>query len=469
MQIVILAAMAATLIALEARSFSLHPGLLAAAGAVYLGVTAALSHRGTSLALRALHRGGGPDPAAFRRHELLAHLTRGWMIAGTVGLVALGYGCWVMDDLGLAQIPLVGKLAVIVPFVAAVLLNWTLEYPLHKVTRRRLAEAAVSRGWASVPVWTRRDYIAYNVRHHLLFIAVPVGLIVFLWDLLTTFVPRLIPHELQDAVLLGGMVVSAGGVFLIAPQLIVRIWRTERLPDGPLRRELEALCKDLRVRYREMLIWRSGGVIANAGVVGLLPRGRYILLSDALLENLPRPHIRAIFAHEVGHIIHHHIFYAVLYLVSTVVICTVVGFEIAMALDWGDWWANALGAGLLVAAMGMGFGWLSRRFERQSDITGAWLAGSAHLSGDDGERLTPEGSAIFAQALEAVAQLNGISMTKRNWRHGSMSWRINHILWLGSSGGSRCEIMQLVRRIKIVLWIFFAIAMALTQVEGLWS
>src|SRR5690606_31987071 len=62
-----------------------------------------------------------------------------------------------------------------------------------------------------------------------------------------------------------------------------------------------------RVRFREVLLWRTFGGMVNAAVMGMLAPLRYILLSDALLEHLPAEQVEAVMAHEVAHIRKRHL------------------------------------------------------------------------------------------------------------------------------------------------------------------
>ena len=466
MQIVILAGILVSALALEVSSRTAPLWAVIIAVGAYLAVTAALSRLSASLGLKAMRDRRSPLSDALRWHNTAALMIQIWLVAGSAALVALGYGQWIMADLGLRYIPLLGKLVVVTPFVVALILDWTLAYPLHRAMRLSLAQSAVLEGRPPTVTWTRREYLANNIRHHLLFIAVLVGLMLLVQDILVLYVAQLLPESLANYIISAAAVLTAIVIFLIAPFLIVRIWRTQRLPDGPLRSELEVLCRRLKLQFREMLSWRSGGVIANAGVVGLLPQTRYILLSDALLDNLPTPYIRAIFAHEAGHIIHRHLLYAAMFALATAVLCNWAGMSIAGIFGWGGWQEEMLVMALLITVWSAAFGWLSRHLERQSDVTAAWLSGTDTSGGEnDGDRITAEGSAIFAQALEQVAKLNGTSPRQRNWRHGSIASRVGYILWLGSRGGSKNEIDRLVKRIKLTLWAAVVAAATL----GIWQ
>ena len=67
---------------------------------------------------------------------------------------------------------------------------------------------------------------------------------------------------------------------------------------------------------------------------------------------------------------------------------------------------------------------------------------------------------MFCRALHRVAQLNGISPTQGNWRHGSMAWRITYLMLPRATGGRRHPIDRQVRWIKVGLWMALAVAAA---------
>jgi len=440
--------------------------LVAPALAVYLAGAVAMGAFRTALSLRAMDRRADLPGSSLRRHNVLALIGQGWLVLGLGGVILVGYGRWVLDDLLLGHVPLLGEVVILIPFVVALLLSWLLEYPLYRAIRGRIAQQQILTGLRARAAWTLREYLGYNTRHHLLFVAVPVGLILLLTDSLGLAASYL-PEPADSAVAMGGAMVCAAGVFLCAPLLIVRIWRTARLPAGKLRKDLQRLCRDMKLTYRDLLVWRSGGLIANAGVMGLIGPVRYVLLSDALLEQMPDREIQSIFAHEAGHIRSHHLFYALLFAVSSVTLCSAGGELTAVALSM-EWWVGQVTTlGLLAVAWAVGFGWISRRFERQSDVIAAWTSCPAGASASG--RVMPEGAAVFARALERVAELNGISARQWNWRHGSIAARVAYVLWLGSTGGTRHEVDRVVRRIKIALWISAGAGAAVIAARLVWG
>lgn len=426
--------------------------------AAYLAAAAGLSGLAARRAAAALAERPDNAAAIFRRHRALSLLTRFWLVGGLAALVLLGLGDRVREWLDVAGVPLVDTLAMFLPFAVALELSWAAEYPFYREVRRH----AAARKADAPPIWTFGEYLDYNTRHYLLFVAVPVLLIIGIDEVWLLYLPPLLGEELAPYVIAPATLATALGVFLLAPLMIVRIWRTRRLEDGDLRRRLEETCERLKLRYRDILVWRSGGVIANAAVMGLLGPVRYVLLSDALLERMHPRQVESIFAHEAGHIVQHHIFYSALFAVASV---TLVGLAADAAILLGLDLLTAHGLAMLALAViwWLGFGWISRRFERQSDVIAAWSSGPEQAPTDG--RITPEGAAVFARSLQEIARLNGIPASQGNWRHGAISWRISYVLWLGSTGGTRRRIDRLVRRIKLALWAAVIVAAVLTTVE----
>ncbi len=474
MQILVLVGLVISLTLLEGPMLVGSAYLTASALVVYLLGVAALSYANTALFLRSVHGGETPLNGAIKRHQLVAMLTRVWLLAGQVGVILFGYGYWITEQLALKGFPLVGEALALAPFVAGLLLMWTLNYPFDRTVREFLTARVPASGTLDAPkptaehtqgVWTRREYLAYCTRHYLLFILIPMGLILLMRGGLL-WIAQLFPVGPVQYVVPVGSILMLAGIFLLAPALIVRIWKARPLPAGELREALETTCKRLGLRYREIMIWPSSGMIANAAVVGFIGPLRYILLSDALLERTDRRDIEAVFAHEAGHIIHHHVFYAVMFALASISLCVSAAVLVAAALDYPDWTVNVLSLGLLAVFWGLGFGYVSRRFERQCDVTAAWASGSRE-GGDDPDLVTHEGAAVFAHALQRIADINGIPVRGRNWRHGSIAQRIAYVLWLGGTSGTRTRDDRLVRRIKWALWGLLVLAGGICALEFL--
>lgn len=422
-----------------ARAGAITPVALAG----YFLAAALLRYLATRLSLRAMARPGGGSARSFRGAQLAGLAADAWLVLGQGAPLALGYVRWTMEDLRLGAWPLVGKLAVLAPFLGAQLVAWVLQYPHWRAARLRGVGPAR-------PTWTRGQYVAYSFRHNVLFVLAPLSMVFLAGDLLFLAQGA---GWFSENVLLAAMPVAWIAVFAVSPVVIVHLWRTRSLPAGPLREQLEAACRRLGLRYRDIRLWQTGGVLANAGVMGLAGPLRHILVTDALLDALPTEQVQAVFAHEAGHIVFRHIPYSLLFGLCA----TTAAWGLSALAAWGLGGNSAMIEVAGLVAMGglffAGFGYISRRFERQADVFGAWAVGTARPGDADELAVTTQGAAIFARALERVGELNGTAPYQYNWRHGSIASRVGYIIWLGSTGGSRRPIDRTVRGVKAALWL----------------
>jgi STE24 endopeptidase len=463
MQILVLIAIALTqvtpLLARPATSWA----LLAAAGGAYLLGQVALAVVMAASARRGLRRS---------LQNRLGLCARVWLLGGLAGLGLAGLRGAILSALPLENIPLAVDALMLLPFAVAMVVYWLGEYPPYR--RARLSGPAGR-------YWTRRQYIEYNLRHHVLIIALPVGLIVLLGDTGRLVLgPMVEDIPAGELILVAWSLASIGGVFLLAPLLIRLIWRTKRLAPGPLRNTLEDLCRRMNVGTADILIWQSDDVLANAAAMGLHRRVRFLLLSDGLLATLPPEQLRAIFAHEIAHIQQKHILYSGLFALAAALWSSAIGWGLTEAIRAIAPLARLLGrAGLggedlelyltllpLAAIWLWGFGFISRRFERQCDVIGAWASGPGRPPADPHQTdIDPAGAECFASSLEQVALLNGLSLHRPNWRHGSMASRIDYLHRLVQRRIGRWEIDRIVRRIRMALWVAVALGGAMAALR----
>ncbi len=201
----------------------------------YVGSVYAAARGSASLGQRRMMRGNG-DPG--RWPIALTAAVQVYLVVGLGALLTAGWASLINETLHLEALPLVPKALAAGPFIAALLAYWWAIYPLDRALRRQNSQAMALAGEAVRPVWTRRQFMGFNIRHNLLFLAVPVGLIILVLDVLYLAVPLFGP-----AVAVVAALVALGGILMSAPAIIVRIWRTSPLPDGPLRNRLEQLSR----------------------------------------------------------------------------------------------------------------------------------------------------------------------------------------------------------------------------------
>ncbi|MCH2132280.1 MAG: M48 family metalloprotease [Phycisphaerales bacterium] len=236
--------------------------------------------------------------------------------------------------------------------------------------------------------------------------------------------------------------VVVAAVFLGMPLVVRGLLAVRPMAPGPLRDSLLDVCDVHAVRVREILRWRTGGVMLNAAVVGLVGRLRYVLMTDTLVRMLPERYIEAVMAHEVGHVRRRHMPWLFLSIVSLVLLAEVALVPIPV-LPRGD---SLLQLGVLLVVLWVGFGWISRRFEQQADAFAV-----QHLSRSDAETelVTVEAVTTMIGTLQAIATLNGDRIRRHSWRHGSIAWRCGNLARLAGQPRHRLPIDTVVARIKL--------------------
>lgn len=367
---------------------------------------------------------------------------------------------------------IVGDLIVLSPFFLNILAIWLGMFSFERIVREQSLRSPGDPDDAKDHRWSLTAYLDFNLRHHLLVGAVPMTLILFGADIARGYedsIKSLTRVAWAPDAFMG---VFAAGVFILSPLLLRRIWRTVPLEDGPLRERLEGICRRIGLRVRDILVWHSDGVMINAAVMGLFPRVRFVLLSDALLESMDARQIEAVFGHEAGHVRHRHIqHFLVFAFVGWLAVAGMMELLAVLATARG-WDVKASVMGIQTASVaatvlfwGLGFGWLSRRFEREADMFAAKCVTpdesecvepcSVHLEGQPARhtdsRVCVTGASIFSSALDRVAVLNGIPHEERSWRHSSIGSRIRFLTSLAGDPGRAGAFKQTLRRIRLVV------------------
>jgi Zn-dependent protease with chaperone function len=250
---------------------------------------------------------------------------------------------------------------------------------------------------------------------------------------------------------------------LLLPRLLRRVFHTAPLAAGDLRALLERAAHAMRLRYRELVVWNTGGRFPNALVVGLTGRTRMIFVTDVLVEKLPPEEVLAVFAHEAGHAKRHHL---PLYLVVFFAFALLFDSLTSALLERGvpHWMLLALQLAFVWFGL---VGWLSRRFEREADVYGADHAtvaipdpGPVVLPG--ASRPLPYGAALLVRALDRVARLTGHA---RSFRHGSIEDRIRYVASYATDPEARREFRRQRRGLYVVIAAFALAALGVAVVE----
>ncbi|MBN1102676.1 MAG: M48 family metalloprotease [Deltaproteobacteria bacterium] len=233
----------------------------------------------------------------------------------------------------------------------------------------------------------------------------------------------------------GQILFFAGFLGILAvfmPGLIQYWWECGPFVPSEKLGEIENFLRQKAFSYRSLLRWPIfEGRMLTAGIMGLVPRYRYILVTDALMEALSVEELKAVLAHEMGHAKHHHMIFYLVFLVGYVVLSSGIldlSFQLLAVqpffgkmLETGepqgaDLFYLALSLPLL-ASMVVYFryvmGFFMRHFERQADLFSAVAMG--------GPRET-------ISSLEKIAFLSGKIRDLPSWHHFSIRERVECLM-----------------------------------------
>ncbi|MFI5378215.1 MAG: M48 family metallopeptidase [Tepidisphaerales bacterium] len=328
---------------------------------------------------------------------------------------------------------LVGTLPPLLAWLAS---TWA-QYPADRALRE---QSLLNQLDQNLPVHSPPSawqYVVAQFRLQILFITLPILLIVLMRDL-ALLACRALHVNIGDINNFENWVLlpAAGLVYVLAPKIIQMVLNTRPLGDSPLRQRLEDICRRMKLRYRDILLWQTQYSMGNAAVIGILPRLRYVLLSDLLLETMSDEQIEAVFAHELGHIVHRHmVWYVVFFMILALASIGLTGWLNAaiphvpgLRSMSQDALQLLVSAASVVMSIFVLFGYVSRKFERQADVFAARMMQSGWMQGpESASHVGEQGAEVFASALQRVASVNNIPVRARSWCHGSIGSRMDYL------------------------------------------
>lgn len=431
----------------------------------------------TNLCLRRAAHGAGPMTLLAAGNVAVA-LRAFIMLNHAVAVLAAGWLSTVRSWIG--DLVLVDELIAISPALLGLMASWWIDYSIVQRMREATLIRRLDLGQPVYSLPSRGRYVLMQARMHLFILLVPMLLIAALAELLDDHLPALLERLGLEAAPLwvGGALSFAAAllVFLLAPLLARAVLGLRPLPAGPLRDDMLAVCARHRVRVSCIMLWNTSGMVLNAAVIGLVAPLRYVLLSDALLESMTRAQLRAVMAHEVGHVRLHHMPWMIVALLACLSVASLaiqlplMALDRALLTDRGI--VDALPLAVFAAELTLGlalFGWVSRRFERQADTFAvkhlSLVEPNNEVEAFSPLRVSPNAVAAMDGALDAIARLNGIPQHRPSWRHGSIAWRRAYLRSVLGHPIDRVPIDQQMRWIKFAAALIVAGSIVLTFID----
>jgi Zn-dependent protease with chaperone function len=425
--------------------------LLLTAAAVFVAPAAALV--GSQRLVRQISAGEGSGLSEVWQSRLQGAAIGLWLAAVAVLLFVAQWPQIVRGNWALAGWPLVDELAILAPVIAPLVLLWAI---LYRVERAGQVAAFCERGQKPPPA-ALASYLWLNVRFHLGLVLLPALVVIGGGELLAGAKIEL--DGTSTAWWLGLPLVMM--TLLLMPLVVRRMWPTSPLPAGPLREQLLAICSSRRTRVREILLWHTGGLVANAAVVGFSRWLRYVLLTDGLIARLPPAQLAAVLRHELGHIRRRHL------PLRLALLALPLAWWLSLASAWPELEPMAeqafsaigipnslLGAAIvpltMLAYAVVAIGWYSRLLEHQADLEAC--------TADDGQ-IDGQFQNDFQRALTTLIGPGREPLASR-WLHPGLAARLTFLDRAATERGFASRFESRLRWIALAIIALYAAAIA---------
>lgn len=289
------------------------------------------------------------------------------------------------------------------------------------------------------PVGGRRGFIIGNLRLNLPILFPWMGL-TFIYDLL-----ELTPWGGPDGPLgriegqLLFFAVFLGVLMVFLPRLVQTWWGCTPFPRTEKVLEIERFLREQGFRYRGLLRWSLfEGRMLTAGIMGIVPRYRYILVTEGLMSLLPVEELKAVMAHEMAHARYKHLLFYVLFLLGFVAISFGL-FDVFFYVlasqpffletfksgnsEAGKLFHLSMAVPVLITMLvyfRFVMGFFMRSFERQADLSAAVTMGHP---------------GPVARSLERIAEVSGKIRDLPSWHHFSIRERVECLERAGADPG----------------------------------
>ncbi len=256
---------------------------------------------------------------------------------------------------------------------------------------------------------------------------------------------------------------------LAFPPLVRFLWGCTPVPPGLLRERIVRFCRTQGF-HSDILYWPLfEGQILTAGIMGIFPKLRYLMITPALLEALTNDELDSVLAHEIGHAKHFHlVLYLVLFLGFSLLVEALAAplphFILASDLFYRllpllpvdpQNLMSVLTTGpillLMLLYFRLIFGYFIRHFERQADLYVFKALGT---------------SRPLIASFEKIALLSGGNREEKNWHHFGIGERID---FLKQCEHDHSHITNHDRKLNLSLVLYFIsigfLILALHQVD----
>lgn len=277
------------------------------------------------------------------------------------------------------------------------------------------------------------DHVKANIKFNLV-IVIPWLCLSLLMDVIFALSPpsliQWLGSPLVQIVVFGFFLVILA---VVAPSFIVRIWDCSPLEDPELKHTIDTFCHSQGVKFKDIMSWNAlNGGLVTAGVLGLVTRFRYLLITPELMKLLDKDELMGVVSHEIGHVKKNHLRYYLVFFFGFMLIVTSVlqlasNLAASSPLSWyisikdGQFVVNSspmdyisflIMSFLFIIYFRFIFGYFMRNFEREADIF-CFHAG-----------VNPD---LLVSSFHKLEKHTGGEEKKSNWHHYTISQRVGFL------------------------------------------
>lgn len=361
------------------------------------------------------HKNGIEGLISAKFHGLIFRLSITAIILFMLNVFLFQLKLWILQVPGISSFSVIQGLLALGVFLFYLTTIWYFAFPVY----RRVFDSGTGKS----------SYILSNLRLNLP-VLFPWMILSLSFDLIS-----LGPSERMESILVSQegqlLFFSVFLVILIVfmPVLIQYFWGCREFEESEKLNVIKNFFSKTGFKYRRILKWPAfEGRMLTAGIMGVVPRFRYILVTESLMDLLSSKEITAVMAHEEGHARYRHqILYGVLfagYLVLSASFFDSGLYPVIIGYVIGKFSQTPVSSNIfltlsavpllitLVIYFRFIMGFFMRHFERQADLYSSGIMGTPFP---------------IISSLEKIALYSGKIRDLPSWHHFSIRERVEYL------------------------------------------
>ena len=114
-------------------------------------------------------------------------------------------------------------------------------------------------------------------------------------------------------------------LFIAAPPILIHSWGAKSLESSEVKTLIIEELKQNKVSMRSIRLWPEEVLPhSTAGVIGIIPGFRYLMISRKLMEFLNKDELKSVVAHEAGHLRKKHLLFFAIAMLGFMVLAQII-------------------------------------------------------------------------------------------------------------------------------------------------